>query len=105
MYLCSYCFDRYKDPKGRRRIRETWFKCVLGQSCSYPVRHFRGEGPTSPNSNCLRNFHWKIVVFPEMTLVKQKIGGGDRLVDSLHVWMDLPTRDGVDRTRLQTHGN
>lgn len=41
----------------------------------------------------------KSTVFPETILVKQKIGGGDRLVNRLQVWIDFSTRDGVDRTR------
>lgn len=58
------------------------FKCVPGQPCSDPVRDFRGEGATNPN--CLRNLHMKIV-FPEMIVIKQNLGGRDGLVNSLHV--------------------
>lgn len=58
------------------------FKCVPGQLCSYPVRDFGGEGATNPN--CLRKLHTKIV-FPEMIVIKQNLGAGDGLVNSLHV--------------------
>lgn len=57
------------------------FKCVPGQACSYAVRDFRAEGPTNPNF--LRNLHTKII-FPEEIVTKQKLGGGDGLVNSLH---------------------
>ena len=61
-----------------------------------PSKRLQGEGATNPN--CLRNLHTKIV-FPEMTVIKQNLGGRDGLVNSLHVKMDFSTRDGADRPR------